>query len=195
MAGIGHYSGRVDEPGKSWRKHVWTKARRDLMPTLPLEVVRMRVRRAAEVGLPYKTYAGIRASSGHDLIGYLFSSNALRVMTDAQQIPKERAMKLCSLRHTKCPALAHRPVTPEHLATQPGIDHAYAAPQFAQSWRLTRDQLRSAFIAMGKPADRFVMIGDMTLERDWAEAAQLAGYLSAADFFGEDGSTPVLHAN
>ena len=195
MAGIGHNSGRVVEPGKSWRKHVWTKARRDLMPTLPLEVVRMRVRRAAELGLPYKTYAGIRASSGHDLIGFLFSSNALRVMTDAQQIPKERAMKLCSLRNTKCPALAHRPVTPEHLATQPGIDQAYAAPQFAQSWRLTRDQLWSAFIAMGKPADRFVMIGDMTLERDWAEAAQLAGYLSAADFFGEDGSIPVLHTN
>ena len=97
VAGIGHNSGRVDAPGKSWRRYVWTKARKDLMPTLPLEVVRLRVRRAAELGLPYKTYAGIRASSGHDLIGFLFSNNALQVLREGQAMPHDRAAKIAGL--------------------------------------------------------------------------------------------------
>ncbi len=41
------------------------------MPRLPIEVIRLRVRRAAELGLPYKIYAGVRASTGHDLVGFL----------------------------------------------------------------------------------------------------------------------------
>ena len=192
MAGIGHNSGRIKEPGKSWRKHVWTKARRDLMPTLPLEVVRMRVRRAAELGLPYKTYAGIRASSGHDLIGFLFSSNALQVLREGQGLPEDRMAKLLGLRHTDCAGLAHRPVTPTHLASLPGIARAHAAPRFTQSWREMRDHLRTVIQAGGKPADRFVMVGDISFEREWAEVARMAGYLSATDFFDGDGSRPIL---
>lgn len=182
-AGIGHNSGRVNEPGKSWRKHVWTKARKQLMPTLPLEVVRLRVRRAAELGLPYKTYAGIRASTGHDLIGFLFSSNALQVLQDGQGLPNDRQAKLVGLRNTDCTGLAHRPVTPTHLGTLPGLARAYAAPRFTQSWSETRDELRTMITAQGKPTDRFVMIGDTSFEREWAEAARMAGYLPAGDYF------------
>ncbi|WP_341366544.1 hypothetical protein [Yoonia sp. BS5-3] len=184
MAGIGHNSGRVDEPGKSWRKHVWTKARRELMPTLPLEVVRLRVRRAKELGLPYRTYAGIRASNGHDLVGFLFSSNALQVLRDGQEMPADREAKLGQLVQTMRTGLAHAPVRPTHLGRLPGIDQAFAAPGFAQSWAAMRDQMQDVIRAQGKPADRFVMIGDTAFEREWAEAARMAGYLSAGDFFG-----------
>ncbi len=182
-AGIGHNSGRVTEPGHSWRKHVWTKARKDLMPTLPVEVVRLRVKRATQLGLPYKTYAGIRASTGHDLIGFMFSSNALHVLRDGQRMPADRAAKLDALISTARAGLGHRPVTSTHLAALPGIDRAFAAPRFADSWADMRDRMREIVIAMGQPADRFVMIGDTAFEREWAEAAQMAGYLNEAQFF------------
>lgn len=183
MAGIGHNSGRVLEPGVSWRKHVWTKARKQLMPTLPLEVVRMRVRRAQELGLPYKTYAGIRASSGHDLIGFLFSSNALQVLRDGEDMPRDRAAKLGALRNAARTGLAHAPVTPTHLASLPGVDRSFDAPRFAQSWANMRDHLQEVIRAQGKPADRFVMIGDTAFEREWVAAVRMAGYLPADAFF------------
>ena len=182
-AEIGHNSGQVDEPGKSWRKHVWTKARKDLMPTLPLEVVRVRVRRAAELGLPYKTYAGIRASSGHDLIGFLFSNNALRVLRDGQAMPADRASKLTNLTRAEAIGAAHRPVTPTHLGSLPGLSSAHAAPAFDARWAETRDQIKAMITAQGHPADRYVIIGDTAFEREWAEAARTAGYLRADQFF------------
>lgn len=183
MAGIGHNSGRVDEPGKSWRRHVWTKARKNLVGTLPVEVVRLRVKRAKELGLPYKTYAGFRASTGHDLIGFLFSSNALLVLRDGQDLPPDRARKLGDLHRTDCTGVAHHPVTPNHLGTLPGLARAFSAPAFTDSWSAMRDQVRTIVTSQGQPADRFVMIGDTAFEREWAEAARMAGYLSAADFF------------
>ena len=184
MAGIGHNSGQVMEPGHSWRKHVWTRARRDLLPTLPVEVVRLRVRRAVELGLPYRTYSGIRASTGHDLVGFLFSSNALRILSDGQAMPLDQSGKLIALVRAHRIGVAHRPVTPTHLSAQPGIDRADAAPRFADSWPDMRDRMRAIATAHGQPADRYVMIGDTAFERDWAEAARMAGYLTAAQFFG-----------
>ena len=194
MTGIGHNSGRVGEPGKTWRKHVWTKARKELMPSLPLEVVRMRVRRAKQLGLPYKTYAGIRASSGHDLIGFLFSSNALRVLRDGQGMPGDRSAKLDALVNARRTGLAHHPVTPEHLGNMSGLERAFAAPGFTQSWSSTRVHMQGVMRAQGKPADRFVMVGDTAFEREWAEAAKMAGYLCADHFFGQDGSRPILRS-
>lgn len=182
-AGIGHNSGRVTEPGTSWRKHAWTRARKDLMPTLPVEIVRLRVKRAAQLGLPYKTYAGIRASSGHDLIGFMFSSNALHILRDGQTMPGHRADKLQGLIDTARIGLAHRPVTPRHLTGQVGIDAGYAAPRFGESWSDTRNRMRDIIGARKQPADRFVMVGDTAFEREWAEAARMAGYLDADQFF------------
>lgn len=183
MAGIGHNSGQVEEPGKAWRTHVWKKARKNLMPTLPLEVVRLRVRRAAELGLPYKTYAGIRASTGHDLIGFLFSNNALQVLRDGHLPPQVRAAKVAGLVRAKNIGVAHHPVTPTHLGTIAGLRTAFAAPQFSASWSDMRDQLQDMFAQHGHPADRFVIVGDTAFEREWAEAARTAGYLHAEQFF------------
>ena len=68
MNRIGHNNGPTMEPGESWRRHAWGRARARLLPVLPIEVVRLRVKRAAEIGLDYRTYASIRAASGHDVI-------------------------------------------------------------------------------------------------------------------------------
>jgi hypothetical protein len=185
MAGIGHNSGRATEPGHSWRKHVWTKARKQLMPTLPVEVVRMRVRRAAQLGLPYKTYAGIRASSGDDLIGFMFSNNALRVLRAGQAIAAERAEKLDGLIAAQRIGLAHAPVQATHLAAFPQIDRAYRAPKFADSWSAVRDQLRVIAKDTSLPASRVILVGDTAFEREWVETGKMAAYLPADVYFAQ----------
>ena len=62
MSGLGHNRGPTMEKGRAWRRYAWTRARSELMPTLPIEVARRRVRRARELGIDYKSYAGIRAA-------------------------------------------------------------------------------------------------------------------------------------
>jgi len=94
MAMIGHNQGPTMEPGESWRRHAWGKARARLLPVLPIEVLRLRVKRAAEIGLDYRTYASIRAASGHDVIGFLFSTNALRLLPPQVALPVARREKL-----------------------------------------------------------------------------------------------------
>ena len=69
------------ERGRVWRTFQWKRARAAAMPkTLPLMVVRMHVARARQLGLDYPTYAAVRKASGRDIMGLLFSSNALRVV-------------------------------------------------------------------------------------------------------------------
>ncbi len=181
MAGIGHNSGRVDEPGKSWRTHVWAKARRDLMPKLPIEVIRRRVTRAKELGLPYKTYAGLRAASGDDLIGFMFSNNALDVLRRGQTVPAGKAAKLEALKDTRTVGLAHAPVLPDQLT--PPLQSAHIAPKPLAPWAQTRDTLRDIAARTGRPASRFVLICDTALEQEWAQAGRMAGALPATQYF------------
>ena len=77
------------------RTVAWSKARKGLLgETLPIEVIRMRVRRATELGLPYRSYASIRASTGRDVLGFLFSSNALRLIRAGDALPAPYADRL-----------------------------------------------------------------------------------------------------
>ncbi|MFZ3580824.1 hypothetical protein ACOI1H_01465 [Loktanella sp. DJP18] len=182
MAGIGHNSGRVDPPGHSFRTVAWQKARAALLPTLPIEVVRLRVKRAQALGLPYKTYAGIRASTGHDLIGFMFSSNALRVLRDADAIPADRAAKLAQITADRT-ALAQPRVSPTRIAALPVIDAAHTAPAVTLTWSATRDHLKSVARQRGHSADRFVIVGDTALERDWVATAGAAGWIASDAYF------------
>ncbi len=182
--GIGHNNGPTSEAGESWRRFAWTRARADLLPTLPIEVVRLRVRRAQALGLPYKTYASVRASTGHDLIGFLFSSNALALLR-SEALPQDRAAKLATVQAARH-ALVHRPLLPDRVALNPQIDAAHAAPRFAESWSAMRDTLRDLIVSTGSPADRWLVVGETAFERDWAEAAKAAGFLSGEAYFGAD---------
>lgn len=129
-AGIGHNGGPSMEAGASWRRHCWTEARAALLPTLPVEVVRLRVKRAAELGLDYRTYASVRAASGHDVVAFLFSSNALRLLAPAPALPPDRAAHLAAIRACGRLALAVAPLSPERveMAARGAIDAAYPAP-------------------------------------------------------------------
>ena len=179
--GVGHNSGRVEEPGKSWRTHVWAKARKQLMPTLPIEVVRRRVARAKELGLPYKTYAGLRASSGDDLIGFMFSNNALDVLRRADKVAANKAAKIEALKDTRTIGLAQAPTTPSQLI--PPLQTAHTAPKPLAPWVQKREHLRRVFAHAGRPSSRFVLICDTAMEREWVEAGRMAGALPAQTFF------------
>lgn len=181
MSMIGHNNGPTMEKGGSWRRYAWKRARADLMPTLPIEVARRRVRRARELGIDYKAYAGIRAATGRDIIALLFSSNALRLLRD-DTIAADRAAKLQTLRHADLMSLVHPPHDPARtLAQNPILVAADTAPGLAQTWSETRQRILDL---KGKlPADGVVVIGETHLERGWSDTARLAGFIQADRYF------------
>mgnify|MGYP000446813988 CR=1 FL=1 len=183
-AGIGHNGGPSIEAGASWRRHCWTEARAALLPTLPVEVVRLRVKRAAELGLDYRTYASVRAASGHDVVAFLFSSNALRLLAPAPALPPDRAAHLAAIRACGRLALAVAPLSPERveMAARGAIDAAYPAPGHLARFA---DQAGAIRAAIGRlPRDGVVLVGDGPLEQDWCAAGRLAAFLPAARYFG-----------
>ncbi len=185
IPGPGHNNGPTMEPGATWRRTAWAKARADLLPVLPIEVVRLQVRRARDLGLSYKTYASVRASTGHDLIGFLFSSNALGMVRVARLDPA-RANKLAGVGAARV-TLVHRPLCPADVARIDVIDSAHVAPDFTQSWAAMRDTLRDVIRAEGQPAERYLLIGETVFERDWSVAIKTAGFLSGERYFGKVG--------
>lgn len=189
MNRLGHNNGPTMEAGTSWRRHCWTKARRDLMKTLPIEILRSRVARAAELGLDYKAYASIRAASGHDVIAFLFSSNALRMFPKTVVMPEDRVQKLSAEVRARRLVAVHAPLTPESLlkalpeGVQPLFEASFTAPNFSHTWGESREIVLGQIHARKLPRDGVVVVGDTSHERAWSEAARLAGYVCAERFF------------
>jgi hypothetical protein len=188
MGGIGHNGGPMLEGGTSWRRHCWGAAREALLPTLPVEVVRLRVRRAAELGLDYRTYAGVRATTGRDIVAFLFSSNALRLVSPQDPMPPSHATRLAAVQAGIALA-AHPPLDPAavaaHLEGQGiAVSGAIRAPGLFESWQVTRERFEGLLAAARHPRDGVVVVGETALERDWVAAARLAAFIPAARYFG-----------
>lgn len=183
MGGIGHNGGPSPERGVSWRRHCWASARERLVPVLPIEVVRTRVKRAQALGLDYRTYAGVRAATGHDVVAFLFSSNALRVSLVRPAMPVDRVEKLAVVQCGRL-ALAVAPLSPGMVAAaNPVLDEVHPAPCALAGFGEMRERVREA---LGRvPADQVILVGDLGLERDWCAAGRLAGYLPAERYFGQ----------
>ncbi len=179
--GPGHNGGPTLEPGAAWRRHCWTAARAALLPHLPREVLRGRLRRAADLGLDYRTYAGIRATTGRDVVAVLFSSNALDALRGAD-VPPAKADRVAAVTGAARIGLAVRPLSPPALrAALPALDETHPAPGHLSPFAVQAAALRSALSRT--PADAAILVGDMALEADWAAAARLAAYLPASRFF------------
>lgn len=141
-----------------------------MLPALPIEVVRLRVKRAQTLGPDYRTYAGVRATTGHDVVAFLFSSNALRVSVFRPALPLDRAAKLAEVVCGRL-ALAAAPLRPEMLeAANPVLDGLWPAPHALAGFGAMRDRARAA---RGKVPP--ILVGDLGLERDWCVAGRLAG--------------------
>jgi hypothetical protein len=185
LGGIGHNGGPTMEPGRGWRRHCWTKARRDLLPAMPLEVIGYRMKRARELGLDYRTYAGVRATTGRDIVAFLFSSNALRLHRGAE-LPEAEAAKLAALVGTQRLAAVYRPLDPGAvLARNAGaLDEAGPAPTLWDGWSETRARLLALSRAARVPADAVLVVGATGAERDWCGAGRFGGFLPADRYFG-----------
>jgi hypothetical protein len=189
MAGLGHNQGPTMEAGFGWRKHCWSKARADLIPHLPLEIVRIRMARAKEIGLDYKTYASVRSSSGRDVIAFLFSSNALRLAASAADLPGDRAERLKHARNVGHIVAAHRPIDPNRL--KPDFDALHGislkgadrAPLFTESWSAMRERMEALVRREGLPRDGIVLVGETSFEREWLAAGRFGGYIPADTYF------------
>ena len=186
---IGHNKGPSMATGQAWRKLCWQKSRNAMMPKLPLEVLRIRVARAKALGLDYTSYASIRAASGHDVIAFLFSSNALRAFAKSPEMPADRVEKLAGLQNSIQLAATLKPLSAEQFIANlpqdpaPLFDQIFAAPSFNATWSQTRTTLLRGLRPEKLPSNMVVVIGDTPSERNWAEAANLAGYLNADRFF------------
>lgn len=184
MSGIGHNGGPAMEPGAGWRRHCWTRARRELLPAMPLEVIGYRMKRARELGLDYRTYAGVRASTGRDIVAFLFSSNALS-LHPGPTLGEREAAKLAQVEGAARLAAVYRPLDPATvLERNPrALDHAETAPTVFDSWGETRARLLSLTRAARVPSDAVLVVGATGLERGWCGTARLAGFLPAQRFF------------
>lgn len=186
MSGIGHNKGPSMEPGAGWRRHCWRKARRDLLPTLPLEIVRLRVARARQLGLDYKSYASFRAATGRDLVALLFSSQALQVTAARPALPQDRHAKLAAVIRCDRLALTSGALTPERLlAENPDtLDATAIAPTLFDRWPDIRARVQTLTAERGIPGDAVLLIGDTALDREWCAAGRLAGVLPSDRYFG-----------
>ncbi|MDF3854915.1 hypothetical protein ACDP63_17905 [Paracoccus sp. P2] len=185
MAGIGHNRGPALSPeaGRGFRAHAWSVARRELLGArLPVEVVRLQLRRAKALGLDYKTYAGVRATTGRDLVAFLYSTNALGVFRDGQPVgaaERRRIAESAAVPHLGCaPGLA-----PDAIAVQIGAISAERLPPFGDSWSAVRDRMKSWLRAQGLPGDAVLMIGETEHEREMMVAGGLAGFVTGRKFF------------
>ncbi|MBD9527887.1 hypothetical protein [Paracoccus sp. PAR01] len=181
MAGIGHNGG--PGMGSGFRAHCWSVARRELLGArLPVEVVRLQVRRAKSLGLDFKTYAGVRATTGRDLVAFLYSSNALGVFRRGEAVPVLEAGRIAAVAaspHLGCaPGLA-----PDVLARQIGAVSGRELAVFGASWSAMRDEMKSWLRAQGLPGDAVLMIGETAHEREMMTAGGLAGFVSGQAFF------------
>jgi len=191
--GIGHNRGPSMEAGHGFRKVAWTHARAALLPTLPLEVVRLRVKRAERLGLPYRAYATIRAVSGRDIVGFLFSENALDLrgavpvpVSVSVSVPVVVAERLDALRGAAARLGAvYPPRDPEAVAMALGLEAAGRAPGLFTPWREIRDGLRGLVRGAGLPREGVVVVAATALERAWVDAAGLAGSVPREAIFDE----------
>ncbi|MBY6046598.1 hypothetical protein [Vannielia litorea] len=188
--GPGHNGGPTMEPGAGWRGYAWKRARAELLPSLPLPVIQRRLKRAGELGLDFKTYARVHHSAGRDIVAILFSNNALRMIREGQQMPEARAAKLRDLARCGRGLLAHAPQDPAVLAMRIEAEHAIhfdpaaTAPDLRETWGQTRARIRSMLNGAGLLPGAVVLVGDTPLEADWAPTANLAGHVSADQYFG-----------
>ncbi|OIQ29849.1 MAG: hypothetical protein BM562_10680 [Alphaproteobacteria bacterium MedPE-SWcel] len=187
VAGLGHNGGPSMEPGKLWRTHAWRSAQKKLMPnTIPKLVLQMRLKRAAELGMDYKTYAKVRQTSGRDVLGLLFSSNALQLF-GRPEMPEREAETLAKVAGAGRLALVHRPLRPDGVAeANPVLDTTGQAPVFTDGWGHIRETVQGIIHARGLSGSSVVVIGDAPLEHEWSTAGRAAAYLSAAEYFRDD---------
>lgn len=189
LAGIGHNQGPPLDAGRSWRAHCWRTARRELLPRLPLEVIRRRVARARQLGLAYPQYAAILLGTGRDIVAFLFTTESLGLRLERElSMPHRIVERLQALERCDRLLMVEQGADLSGLArdlsaqSMPFAALAVAPPRDA-AWGAGRAAVRAALDPQRLPSDAVVMVGTTPEERVWADAAQLARFLPAGSYF------------
>lgn len=150
----------------------------------------MRVRRARELGLAYPAYASILLGSGRDVVAFLFTAKAIGLrIRRTVDLPAETGERLRALAGCGRLLLAEPGSDARRLASALALSHridfvgAAAAPEATAPLVVGRAAVRALLAPLGLPGDGVVMVGSRAAERDWAEAARLARFLSASAYF------------
>lgn len=192
--GIGHNNGPSLEPGFGWRKHCWSKARKDTISKhIPLEIVRLRVARAKELGLSYPQYASVLLGSGRDIVGFLFTVDGMQLrLRRALEMPDAVQEKLADLEKVDLLAFSPSGEQPDlfraELNMNTGLAFKSAAPEpsVSSTWREAGDAVKAVLEPEKLPARSVVLIGSRDLEASWALAGGLAKFMHGESYFAAE---------
>lgn len=165
---------------------------------VPLEIVRIRVKRAQALGLSYPQYASVLMGSGRDIVGFLFTVDGLQLrLRQRLELPDQVRTKLGAIGDCGLLAMAPSGEPPEafrlELSDVSGAEfvHAGRPPEVNASWSATRDAIRSTLDPLKLSSKSVVMIGGRGFEEDWALAGNLAKFIPSESYF----SSPVSDFN
>ncbi|UYV36439.1 hypothetical protein N4R57_15700 [Rhodobacteraceae bacterium D3-12] len=187
--GIGHNS--QDDATRRGRIRRWQQAKAGLKgPALSQTQLRMRMRRAEELGLSYRQYNALVLASGRDPRALVFTPGGMGLRLERRlRLPDVEREKLARLRN--CHLLA---IAPEAEAAQDFLEElrdvsalpfagAIASPALDAGWGAVRAAFKPALTGLSLSGDALAMIGSANShEPGWAAAIR-AGFLPGEVFF------------
>jgi hypothetical protein len=191
--GIGH--NQEPAPISLWHKHMWERARAAQPDrNLPLAVVKMRMARAAELGMRYADYATLYRTAGRDPAGLLFTPGALHLRLKRRlEMPDPVRAHLARL--TTCHLLALAPAGEhprdflEELREVSRLPFAAAAamPPPSARWPDLVGAIRAILDPLRLPGTAIALIGAAASEARLCDslvtAGRLAGLLDRDTYF------------
>ena len=186
---IGHNQGPQD--GEGFRRVAWKHARAELLGNkVPLQIVRMRVRRAQELGLSYPQYASVLMGTGRDITAFLFTVDGLQLRLRRElEMPGRVKDKLQGLKDADLVSFAPSGESPDafrvELSNVAGVPFVQAAatPEPSASWAEAKAAVRAALDPIKLPSGAVIMVGDQAAQAEWAMAGRLARFLPTQEYF------------
>jgi hypothetical protein len=175
-----------------WRRHCWKVAKRQLLRPLPLETVRRRVRRAAELGLAYRRYE-LLVLGGGEIEAMLFAGETLVVTapytSPAEGLDARVVARLSALTGCRKLLLAGPHGTdPVWTASGPLFDGAIRVASrgllAAPPVKADRDAVLAGLRERILPAHSVALVGSGDHGPAWVAGARLAGFVPGSEFFG-----------
>ncbi len=188
---IGHNSGMYRSKGQGFRTFAWQKARAELLGNkVPLQIVRLRVKRATELGLSYPQYASVLLGTGRDITAFLFTVDGLQLRLRRElEMPDLVRAKLQTLKNTELLSFAPSGEVPTEFRTElsdvAGVPFVQVAaePTPSASWSTAKQAIRSVLDPIKLPGGAVIMVGSRAQEAEWATAGKLARFMSTGSYF------------